>query len=48
MENIDYTTAIIWYALWPVVIFLAYKFIRINVEHLEKNLENRFEDDDKN
>lgn len=39
METVDYTTALIWYAMWPVVIFLAYKFVGINIEHLEENLE---------
>jgi len=41
MENVDYSTAIIWYAIWPTVIYVAYKFIQINVEHLEENLESK-------
>ena len=41
METVDYTTALIWYALWPLVIFVAYKFVRMNIEHLEENLENK-------
>lgn len=41
METIDYTTALIWYAMWPVVIVVAYKFVRMNIEHLEENLETK-------
>jgi len=41
MESVDYTSAIIWYAMWPLVIFLSYKFIRLNIEHLEENLEEK-------
>lgn len=41
METVDSTTALIWYALWPTVIFVAYKFVRMNIEHLEENLENK-------
>jgi hypothetical protein len=41
METIDYTTAILWYATWPLVIYVSYKFIRVNIEHLEENLENK-------
>ncbi len=39
METIDYTSAILWYASWPVVIFISYKFVRMNIEHLEENIE---------
>lgn len=41
MENLDYTSAILWYASWPVVVLIAYKFIRLNIEHLEENLEKK-------
>jgi hypothetical protein len=39
MENLDYTAAMLWYASWPVVIFISYKFVILNIEHLEENLE---------
>jgi hypothetical protein len=39
MENLDYTAALLWYASWPVVIFISYKFVILNIEHLEENLE---------
>ena len=41
METLDYTSAILWYASWPVVIFISYKFVMLNIEHLEENLENK-------
>ncbi len=41
METIDYTTALLWYASWPVVIMISYRFIVMNISHLEENLENQ-------
>jgi hypothetical protein len=41
MEAVDYTSAILWYASWPVAIWISYKFIRLNIEHLEENLEDK-------
>jgi|GEM_PF-959750 hypothetical protein len=41
MEEINYTYALLWYASWPVVIFISYKFIMLNIEHLEENLETK-------
>ncbi len=38
METIDYTSAYIWLASWPILIYVAYKFISINISHFEKNL----------
>ncbi len=41
METIDYTSALLWYASWPIVIFISYKFVMLNIEHLEENLETK-------
>lgn len=42
MENVvDYTSALLWYGSWPVVIFISYKFVLLNIEHLEENLEKK-------
>jgi len=41
METVNYTTAMLWYALWPLVIYGSYKFIRMNITHLEDNLEEK-------
>jgi len=43
----DYTEAIIWYTAWPVLIFVAYKFVMLNLRHHAKMerlemLEERF------
>jgi len=44
METVDYTSALLWYAAWPVAIFISYKFIRLNIEHLEEFIEPRIEE----
>lgn len=42
MESVvDYTAAILWYSTWPVVIFVSYKFVMLNIEHLEENIEKK-------
>jgi len=45
MEDVNYTMAMLWYAVWPVVIFVSYKFVRMNIQHLEENLENHTKDE---
>ncbi len=32
----QYTEAILWYAMWPVLIFVAYKFVMVNLRHFSK------------
>ncbi len=39
IETINYTSALLWYATWPLAIYISYKFILLNIEHLEENLE---------
>ncbi|MCF6207588.1 MAG: hypothetical protein L3J47_11985 [Sulfurovum sp.] len=29
----NYTEALIWYAAWPVLIYLAYRFVLLNLRH---------------
>lgn len=43
METVDYTSALLWYASWPVMIYIPYRFIRLNIEHLEENIEPKDE-----
>jgi len=31
----EYLSEIIWYASWPITIFVALKFVQLNVTHLE-------------
>jgi len=32
----NYTDAIIWYASWPILIWLSYKFVMLNLKHYGK------------
>lgn len=41
MEEISYINGILWYLVWPLTIYISYKFIRVNIEHLENNLEKK-------
>ena len=38
MEPISYTAGIIWYSVWPVLIYVSYRFVSLNIEHFEKNI----------
>jgi len=29
----EYLTEIIWYASWPVIIYLSVKFVQLNITH---------------
>jgi len=42
----NYTNAIIWFISWPIIIWLAYKFVSLNVTHFE-NMEKLEELDKK-
>jgi hypothetical protein len=33
---VDYTSSLIWFSVWPVVIYLGYKFTAFNLEHFSK------------
>jgi len=32
----EYLTESIWYLSWPVIIYLAYKFVTLNLHHSKK------------
>ena len=32
----DYTASLLWLAAWPLVIFLGYRFVRLNVDEIER------------
>lgn len=34
---VDYTTGLIWLALWPTLIYLTYRFIRMNVRKVTES-----------
>lgn len=33
---VDYTSSLIWLAVWPVIIYLGYKFAAFNVAHFTR------------
>ncbi len=38
METISYMDGMYWFASWPVLIYVAYKFVSMNLEHFEENI----------
>ena len=32
----SYTASLIWFVLWPLVIFFSYKFVALNIKHFSK------------
>lgn len=36
MENIDYSSSILWLATWPILIYATYRFIVLNIGHFEE------------
>jgi len=36
MEEINYTTSLIWLATWPVLIYISYRLAVFNVNRFEK------------
>lgn len=32
----DYTTSLIWLAVWPLLIYIGYKFTVLNIKHFNK------------
>jgi len=32
----DYTEALIWYTMWPVLVYTAYRFVLLNLKHHSK------------
>lgn len=33
---VDYTHALIWIVMWPAVIYIGYRFVKLNIEHIER------------
>lgn len=33
---VDYTTSLIWLAIWPLIIFIGYKFAAFNIAHFTR------------
>jgi len=36
MEETSYTASIVWLMVWPFVIWLGYRFVRLNMKHFAK------------
>lgn len=32
----DYTHALIWITAWPIVIYASYRFVKLNIEQIER------------
>jgi bacteriorhodopsin len=32
----NYTEALIWYSIWPLLIYIAYRFVLLNLRHHAK------------
>lgn len=32
----EYTASLLWFSTWPAVIYLGYRFVRLNVTHFQK------------
>lgn len=44
----EHLSGMIWYATWPVIIYLSFKFVELNLRHFAKmerleELETKFE-----
>jgi len=38
---VDYTSGLLWLSVWPVLIYVSYKFIVLNINHFEENIKNK-------
>lgn len=38
---VNYTSGLLWMASWPVLIYVSYKFIMLNIEHFEEYIKER-------
>ncbi len=34
----DYTTEILWFASWPILVYLSYRFVLFNLKKYEKKI----------
>lgn len=38
---VNYTAGMLWMATWPVLIYVSYKFIMLNITYFEKHKKER-------
>jgi hypothetical protein len=41
MEVVNYTAGILWYTSWPVLTYISYKFVTLNISHFEENIKDK-------
>lgn len=41
METVNYTSGLLWLSLWPITIYVSYRFIVLNIEHFEAYLKEK-------
>jgi hypothetical protein len=41
METISYTSGLLWLSLWPIIIYVSYRFIALNIDHFEAYLKDK-------
>jgi len=38
---VNYTVGMMWLSVWPLLIYVSYKFIAINIAHFEENINKK-------
>lgn len=41
MEAINYTSGLLWLCVWPITIYISYRFIVLNIDHFEAHLKEK-------
>lgn len=41
MEPINYTSGMLWLGALPLLVYIAYKFIALNISHFEENIKDK-------
>lgn len=41
METINYTSGFLWLCVWPITIYVSYRFIVLNIEYFEEYLKGK-------
>lgn len=37
----EYTSSLIWFASWPLIIYVSYRFVRLNVDEIARRGEEK-------
>jgi len=41
MEVVNYTSGLLWLCSWPILIYIAYHFCSLNMNHFEEHLKEK-------